>query len=117
MHFVISLLLNALALYIVTKLNVGIHANSLTAVLIASIVLGVVNALVRPIVLLLSLPLIFITLGLFALVVNALMLWLVGALVPGFRVDGIGAALVGSIVLALISWVINSVGINRSARA
>ena len=114
MHFIISLILNALALWIVVQLNIGVHADSLTALLIAAFVLGIVNAIIRPIVLLLSFPLVLLTLGLFALVVNALMLMLVSPIVPGFKVDGFGAAFIASLILAAISWAINAVGINRA---
>jgi putative membrane protein len=82
----------------------GIHANSLLSLLCASLLLGVVNALVRPVLLLLSLPLILVTLGFFILIINALMLRLVAGLVPGFFVDSFGSAFLGAIVISIVSW-------------
>ena len=71
--------------------------------LVGAIVLGFVNAVVRPLMVLLTLPFTILTFGLFLLVVNALMLWLVAALVPGIRVQGFGSALLGSLVLTLLN--------------
>ena len=69
----------------------------------SALVLGFVNAVVRPLMVLLTLPFTILTFGLFLLVVNALMLWLVAALVPGIRVQGFGSALLGSLVLTLLN--------------
>ncbi len=111
MQLVISLLLNALALWVVTQFNVGVHADSVTALIVAAIVFGIVNAIVRPILLLLSLPFIVLTLGLFIFIVNGLTLWLVGALVPGFHVDGLWAGVIGAILLGIVSWIISAIGL------
>jgi putative membrane protein len=116
-QLVISFLLNALALWIVTLIYSGVHADSTTAVLIAALVFGVVNALVRPLMLLFSLPFIVLTLGLFIFVVNGLTFWLTGALVPGFHVDGLWAGIVGSVLLGLVSWAISAVGLRPRAEA
>ncbi|MGP6191094.1 MAG: phage holin family protein [Vulcanimicrobiaceae bacterium] len=117
MQIVISLLLNALALWVVTKFNIGVHADSVTALLIAAIVFGIVNAIVRPLLLLFSLPFIIVTLGLFIFIVNGLTLWLVGALVPGFHVDGLWAGVLGSILLGLVSWIISALGLRSRTTA
>jgi putative membrane protein len=111
MRLVISLLLNALALWVVTLCKVGVHADSVTALIVAAFVFGIVNAIVRPILLLLSLPFIVLTLGLFIFIVNGLTLWLVGALVPGFHVDGLWAGVLGSILLGIVSWIISAIGL------
>ena len=111
MRLVISLLLNALALWVVTLCNVGVHADSVPALIVAALVFGIVNAIVRPILLLLSLPFIVLTLGLFIFIVNGLTLWLVGALVPGFHVDGLWAGVFGSILLGIVSWIISAIGL------
>lgn len=116
MHFIISLIINAVALWVVTLLNIGIHADTFTALIIASIVLGIVNAIIRPIMLLLSLPFIILTLGLFVLVVNGIALWLVGLMVPGFHVDSLWAGILGAIILAVISWIIGAVGLNKAGK-
>lgn len=96
-------ILNALALLLTAYLVKGVVVRGFLPAVLAAALLGVVNAVIRPVVLLLTLPLNIVTLGLFTLAVNALMLWLVAAVVPGFEVHGFGAALLGSIVLSLIS--------------
>jgi len=113
MQFIVSLIINALALYVVTLIVKGIHYDTVTALIIASLVLGLANAIVRPIMLLLSLPFIIVTLGLFVLVVNGIVLWLVGLVVPGFHVDSLWAGILGAIILAVISWIVGAVGLNR----
>lgn len=100
--------LSALAIFIVSRIVPGIIVSDFGAALVAAIVLGLVNALIRPILLLVTIPLTVITLGLFALVINALMLLLAGSVTSGFRVDGLGAALVGSILLSVISMLLHS---------
>ena len=101
-------LVNAGGLLLVSYLFDGIQVAGLGWALIAALFLGVVNALIRPVVLILTLPINILSLGLFTFVVNALMLWLVGNLLAGFRVDGFWPALGGSLVLSLISFAINS---------
>jgi putative membrane protein len=117
MRLVISFLLNALALWIVTLVYHGVHYDSYTALAIAAIVLGIVNAIVRPILLVLTLPAVILTLGLFIFVINGIALWLVGALVPGFHVDGLWAGIIGAILLGIVSWIINAVGLNADKAA
>jgi putative membrane protein len=101
-------ILNALALFLVSKIIPGILLQDFWSALIAVIVIGLVNALIKPILLLLTLPINILTLGLFTFVVNALMLLLASQFTPGFKVDGFTAALLGSIVLSLISMVLQS---------
>jgi len=112
MRFIISLILNALALWVVTLVYHGVHYDTYTALIIAAIVLGIVNAIVRPILLLLTLPVVILTLGLFIFVINGLALWLVGALVPGFHVDGLWAGIIGAVLLGIVSWIISAIGLN-----
>jgi len=100
-------LINALALLLVAQITPGMSLRGAGPTLLAAAVLGVVNALLRPIALLLTLPLNLLTLGLFTLVINALMLWLTSALVPGFVVRGFWAALLGSLLLSLVSLVLS----------
>lgn len=108
--FLLHLVLTAGALLIVARLVGGVHVGGFGSALIGALVLGLVNAIVRPIMILLTLPITILTLGLFLFVINALMLWLVAALVPGIRISGFGAALLGSLLLTLlnllIDWVI-----------
>lgn len=100
-------LLNALALILVSKLLAGFGVASLWSALIAAAILGLVNVLVRPILLVLTLPINLLTLGLFTFVVNALMLLLVSSIVRGFTIDGFGTALIGALLLWLISMVLD----------
>ncbi len=111
MGFVLRLLVSALALYLLTRVYGGVSfapGADVLSVVIAAVVMGIVNALVRPVLLLLSLPVNILTLGLFTLVVNGVVLWLVAA-ATALNVSGFGAAIVGAVVLAVISWVLDAV--------
>jgi putative membrane protein len=99
--------LNAFALWVVSEIVPGIHAEGAVATLVAALVLGILNALVRPFFLLLTLPINLLTLGLFTFVINAVMLELTGSIVRGFTVDSFGSALIGALVLSLVSFVLN----------
>lgn len=96
-------LINAVALLIVAGIIKGIDVHGVLAALLAAAVLGLVNAFIRPLFLLLTLPINLLTVGLFTWVVNALMLWLTAALVPGFSVAGLWSALWGSLLLSIVS--------------
>jgi len=95
--------LNACALWVVSVVVPGIHAETVLATFAAALVLGILNALLRPILLLLTLPINLLTLGLFTFVVNALMLELTATIVGGFVVEGFGAALLGALALSVVS--------------
>lgn len=101
-------ILTALALYIVTRILPGFQVDDFGSALVAVIVIGLVNALVKPLFIILTLPATILTLGLFLLVINALMLMLASSFTPGFRVDGFGTALIGSILLSLITAILQS---------
>jgi putative membrane protein len=101
-------LVNAVALYVAVKLVPGIEASSTQSILIAAIVIGLINATLKPIAVLLTLPLTIVTLGLFYLFVNGAMLYLTAALTPGFELAGFGSALVGAIVVSLVGMLLNS---------
>ena len=107
MGFLIRLIVNAVALICVAYVVPGIHVSGLGGALIAALILGVVNAILRPILVVLSLPLELVTLGLFTLVINALLFWLVGALHVGLTVDGFWPAFWGAIVMAIVSWILS----------
>lgn len=92
----------ALGLAIVAFLLPGVRVKSLGSLLLAALILGLVNALIRPILWLLTLPLTVLTFGLFALVINALMIWFTAAVVKGFDVDGFGSALLAALLMALL---------------
>lgn len=108
MNLAIRLALNALVLWVAASLVSGITlTNNLVGLLVVVIVFGLVNALIRPVVQLLSLPLTILTFGLFALVVNALMLALTATLTSGLSVSGFGAAFLGSIIISVVSMVLS----------
>jgi len=100
-------LINALALVVVARLVPGFTIDSFYSALIAAVILGLVNAIVRPLIVLLTLPVNILTLGLFTFVINALMLLLVSSIVKGFTVDGFGPAFLAAITLWLISLLTN----------
>lgn len=103
--FLVRLAISALGLWLAHAIVPGLEIEGTGTLVAAALLLGIVNALVRPLVILLTLPLTVLTLGLFLLVVNAAMLGLVAALLDGFRLAGFGAALLGSIVVGLTGWV------------
>lgn len=105
--FLLHLVLTAGALLVVAHLVSGVEVTGFGAAVIGALVLGLVNAIVRPIMILLTLPLTILTLGLFLFVVNALMLWLAAGLVPGIQIGGFGAALLGSLLLTVLNLVID----------
>jgi putative membrane protein len=98
-------IVNAAALLLVAYLYTGVTVESFFAAAIAALVLGLVNALVRPLLVLLTLPVTILTLGLFLFVINALLFWFVAVIVQGFRVTGFVAALIGSVLYSLITLV------------
>ena len=98
-------IVNAAALLLVAYIYPGVHVDSFMTALIAALVLGLVNAFIRPLAVILTFPVTLITLGLFLFVINALLFWLVAEVVHGFTVGGFWAALVGSILYSLITLV------------
>jgi putative membrane protein len=100
--------LNAFALWVVSEIVPGIHADGVTATFVAALVLGILNALVRPVVLLLTLPINLMTLGLFTFVINAFMLEMTTAFVREFTIDGFGPAVLGAVLLSLVSFALNA---------
>ena len=107
MPFFIRMGANAVAILLISyMLPQVVTVDGVMAALAAAFVLGLVNAVVRPLFVLLTLPITVVTLGAFLLVVNGLLLWLVTAIVPGFHVNGFLAAVVGSILLSVVSWIL-----------
>ncbi len=98
-------LLTALAHILTAKIVPGIHIKDITTLFLASLVLGLLNAIVRPLLIFFTLPLTIVTLGLFILVINGFTFWLAAHFVPGFQVEGFLPALLGAIVVSLLSWV------------
>lgn len=104
-HLIVSALLLALVDYFIDGITIAGFGHAL----IAAAVLGLVNAVIRPVLVILTLPITVITLGLFLLVINALMMLLAAAVVPGFEIDTLGTALVGGVLLAIFNLVASSV--------
>ena len=104
MGFWVRTAISAFALWATTQLVQGIEVRGLLLPLLAALAFGLVNAVVRPVVALLSLPLTIVTLGLFLLVVNAAMLGLTALLVPGFHIAGFWPALWGALVMSIVAW-------------
>lgn len=96
-------ILNAVALLVVAYILPGITVASFGSALVAALVLGLLNTVVKPLLILLTLPLTIITLGLFLLVLNALVFWLAGSILKGFQVDGFWWAVIGAIVYSIVS--------------
>ena len=102
--FLIRWLIAGLGLWIARELIPGIEIGTTQTLILAAILLGIVNAIVRPLAIFLTLPVTILTLGVFLWVVNAAMLGLVAALLDGFRIAGLGSALLGSLVLGVTGW-------------
>ncbi|HUF46170.1 MAG TPA: phage holin family protein [Vicinamibacterales bacterium] len=115
MRFLARLILNALAILVAAWLVPGLELSSNGAALAAGIILGFVNAIVRPVLLLLTLPFTLLTLGLFIFVVNAVCLALTAALIRGFEIDGWWSALLGAFVVSVVSWILNGLLLPRRA--
>ena len=107
MSFLINWLLSGLAIVITAYLLPGVHLSGIKAALLTAVVLGLINAVIKPVLKLLTLPLTIMTLGLFSLVINALLIMLTAKLVPGFQVQGFLWALAFSLVLAVVNWVLS----------
>lgn len=107
MRLILQWLLSALALLAVTYLYSGVRVDSFTSALIAAAVIGLLNLIVRPVLVLLTLPVTVVTLGLFLFVINALMFWAASGLLGGFHVSGFWAALLGSLLYSLLGLLID----------
>lgn len=106
--FLIRWFVTTLAVAVAVQLT-GLRADGWVPLIGTALLLGIINAFIRPLLLLLSLPFILVTLGFFILIVNALMLWAAGGLVPGFHVDGFWNAFFGSIIVSIVSWALSAV--------
>lgn len=113
-RILISFTVNAISLYLVSMIVPGIRFDNTISILIASLIFGIVNSVIRPFFMFLSLPLIFLTLGLFTFIVNGLMLKIVSIIVPGFHVQSFADAVFASLVLSLISLMLKGVFFGKS---
>ena len=105
---IVRLLINTGALILVSRFIEGIRVDTFTTALIAALILGIVNAIIRPILVILTLPINLITLGLFTFAINAALLLLVANVVEGFVIDGFASALVAAVILWIVSLITNT---------
>ena len=106
--FLFRLLITAFGLWAAATIVPGVEITGWRALLVSALLLGIVNAVIRPIILILTLPLTVLTLGLFLFVLNAFCLWLASALVKGFEVHGFLAALFGALLVSVVSWLLTA---------
>jgi putative membrane protein len=104
----INWIVSAMVIFSVAYVLPGVHIADFTTALVVALVLGVVNALLKPVLVILTLPITILTLGIFAFILNALLILLVSSIVPGFRIDGFLWALIFGIVLSVANWVVNT---------
>lgn len=108
MALLIALLLNALALIITSKIVPGFDVPDFTTAIFAAIIIGIINTFIKPVLLLLTAPINLLTLGLFTFVINAVVLYLASLVVPGFGVTGAAPAILGAIVLSVVSTILST---------
>ena len=108
MYLLLVWILNALALIAGTNYVPGIHVDGFAAALIAAFLLGLVNTLIRPIFLILTLPVTMITLGLFIFVINGLLFWFTGSILKGFVVDSFWNGVLGAVLYSIFSWALSA---------
>jgi putative membrane protein len=113
MRLLLIWLINAVALLAVPHVVPGIAVDSFASALIAALLLGLVNTILRPLLVLLTLPVTILTLGLFILVINGVLFLLVSAFAPGFHVHGLLAAVLGALLYSIVSWLIAALLIER----
>jgi putative membrane protein len=113
MRFLMRVVLNTIGVLLAARIIPGIDVSSAATALVAGIALGVVNAVIRPVLIVLTLPFTLLTLGLFIFIVNAFCLGLVAWIVPGFRVHGFGSALLGSVFITLVSWALSALLVDK----
>ena len=107
MHIILNVAGTVLALFAAAQLVPGFHIVGLTAAVVVALLLGVLSITIRPILLLLTLPINLATLGLFSFIINAAILLVLAQLVDGFQIDGFIPALVGGVVIALVQWLVH----------
>jgi putative membrane protein len=108
--------LNALALLTVAYVLPGIHVDGFTAALIAALILGLINTLLRPLLILLTLPVTVVTLGLFILVINGLLFWFAGSVLKGFEVSGFWVGVLGALLYSIFSSVLAMIFFDRKTK-
>jgi putative membrane protein len=109
MGIIVRVLVNAVALYATTFVPGITWKGDLIRLIIAGAILGLFNLIVRPLAMLLSLPLLIVTLGLFYFILNGILLWLAQFVLPGYAVSGLVAGILGALVMTLVNWVIHAI--------
>lgn len=114
LRLLLQIALNSVALMLLPELIDGLQVDSWTAAVIAAVLIGIANALIRPILILITLPITLLSLGLFTLVINALLFWLVTGIVGGLHVPGFGTAFWAALLYSLLTWLVGlTLGDNR----
>jgi putative membrane protein len=108
MGFLLRVVVNALAIMLAASIVPGISVDGLVPALVGGLLLGLVNAVVRPVLIILTLPITLITLGLFLLVLNGFCFWLVASIVKGFSVSGFSSAFLGALIVSVVSWIMTA---------
>lgn len=106
MRLLIAFIVNVVAVLVTSYILPGIHLKSFWTALLVALVLGIVNAIIRPIIFILTLPINILTLGLFSFVIMGLLVYLVSFVVPGFKVDNFGWAILFGLIVAIINWIV-----------
>jgi putative membrane protein len=117
MRLLLTWLINAAALFALPYLMNSVTVENVGAALVAALVLGLVNTLIRPVLVLLTLPVTVLTLGIFILIINALLFWGVAQLVEGFHVDGFWSAFLAAILYSVISWALSTLLLKKDGDA
>ena len=108
MGFLLRVVVNALAIMLAASIGPGIRVDRVVPALVGGLLLGLVNAVVRPVLIILTLPITLVTLGLFLLVLNGLCFWLVASIVKGFYVAGFWSAFLGALIVSIVSWIMTA---------
>jgi putative membrane protein len=116
MQLLLIWLLNALALLTVAYVLPGIHVDGFTAALVAALILGLINTLLRPLLILLTLPVTVVTLGLFILVINGLLFWFAGSVLKGFEVSGFWTGVLGALLYSIFSSVLAMIFFEKKSK-
>ena len=116
MKLLAAWIINALALLGVAYFVPGIHVSNFTIALIAAVVIGLANMLIRPILVIFTLPVTIITLGLFIFVINGILFWAVGSFLQGFEVQTLIAGIIGAFVYSVISWILSAIIIDKDKK-
>ena len=114
MRLLITWLINAVALFALPYMMHSVQIDDFRTAIVAALVLGLVNALIRPLLVVLTLPVTVVTLGLFILVINGVLFWLVAHLIGGFHVAGLGSAILAALLYSVISWALSSLLLHKS---